>query len=137
MAEADWQSGLAAFARFYRQAYLRHPDAVALVARRPIASERALEVYERLLESLVRHGLALSDALPAMEFLDYIVLGSAGETFTGGFDRPPPAFADHYPLLAQALENNRHTLIDETAFEIALASWLDHIATLQTTPSDH
>ena len=72
-----------------------------------------------------------------MGFLDHIVLGSAGETFTGGFDRPPPALADHYPLLAQALKNNRHTLIDETAFEIALASWLDHIATLQTAPSDH
>jgi AcrR family transcriptional regulator len=136
LAEADWRSGLATFARSYRQAYLRHPDAVALVARRPIASERALEVYECLLESLVRHGIAMSNALPAMGFLDYIVLGSAGETFVGGFDRTPPAFTDHYPLLAQALQENRHSMIDETAFETALASWLDHIATLLPAGAD-
>lgn len=126
--ESDWRAGLASVARSYRATFLRHPDAVALVARRPIAGAGVLQFYEDLLATLLRHGMSLHDSLPTIGFLDYIVLGSAGETFVGGFDQPPAAYAENYPLLARALDQSDRDTVDDAAFEIALASWLDHIA---------
>jgi len=126
--EPDWRAGLASVARSYRATFLRHPDAIALVARRPVVGARVLQFYEDLLASLLWHGMSLHDCLPTIGFLDYIVLGSAGETFIGGFDQPPAAYAETYPLLAQTLEQTDRDTVDEAAFEIALASWLDHVA---------
>jgi hypothetical protein len=72
--------------------------------------------------------MSLHDCLPTIGFLDYIVLGSAGETFIGGFNQPPAAYAENYPLLGRALQQADRDTVDEAAFEIALASWLDHVA---------
>ncbi|WP_245984411.1 TetR/AcrR family transcriptional regulator C-terminal domain-containing protein [Streptomyces tateyamensis] len=100
----DWRDALAAYARSYRAAFLRHPHTIALLARRQVAAERQLLGYEALLAALGRVGLAPADAAEAAAALDYLVLGSALETFSAGFTRPAHAYRPAYPALAGALE---------------------------------
>ncbi|GAA1223054.1 hypothetical protein GCM10009665_11670 [Kitasatospora nipponensis] len=65
--------------------------------------------------------------------LDYLVLGSALETFTEGFARPPADYRPHYPALAEALEASAARGggpggLDERGFELALRLLLNGLA---------
>ncbi|WP_441246823.1 TetR/AcrR family transcriptional regulator [Kitasatospora sp. McL0602] len=117
-----WRESLAAYARGYRAAFLRHPNTIALLARRRVGAERQLLGYDALLGALGRAGLDPADAAEAAAALDYLVLGSALETFTAGFTRPTPEYRPGYPALAGALEASaaRGGSLDERGFELAL-----------------
>jgi hypothetical protein len=82
--------------------------------------------------ALLRYGFAPALVMPLLGVLDFIVLGSAGETFADGFHRDSLAYSPEHPHLTEALEATDRSLIDERAFELALAAWLDilsrHIA---------
>ncbi|MFD0346846.1 TetR/AcrR family transcriptional regulator C-terminal domain-containing protein [Kitasatospora aburaviensis] len=56
-ADGDWRAGVAAYARGYRAAFLRHPHTIALLARRRVGAERQLLGYDTLLAALGRAGL--------------------------------------------------------------------------------
>ncbi|WP_254552281.1 TetR/AcrR family transcriptional regulator [Kitasatospora sp. MMS16-BH015] len=117
-----WREGLAVYARGYRAAFLRHPHTIALLARRRVGAERQLLGYETLLAALARAGLTPADAAEAAAALDYLVLGSALETFTAGFTLPPADYAPAYPALATALEAStaRPGTLDDRGFDLAL-----------------
>ncbi|WP_406197003.1 TetR/AcrR family transcriptional regulator C-terminal domain-containing protein [Kitasatospora sp. NBC_01560] len=132
----DWRSGVARYARGYRAAFLRHPHTIALLARRRVGAERQLLGYDTLLAALGRAGLAPADAAEAAAALDYLVLGSALETFAAGFTSPSDDYRPRYPALAGALvaSAERGTSgpgapgLDERGFELALGLLLDGLA---------
>ncbi|GAA0654658.1 hypothetical protein GCM10010193_01050 [Kitasatospora atroaurantiaca] len=129
----DWRERLAEYARGYRAAFIRHPNTIALLARRRVEAERQLLGYDALLAALGRAGLAPADAAEAAAALDYLVLGSALETFTAGFTRPVPEYRPGYPALAGALEASAERGggpggLDERGFELALRLLLDGLA---------
>ncbi|MFF2043068.1 TetR/AcrR family transcriptional regulator [Kitasatospora sp. NPDC058170] len=134
---ADWRDGIAAYARGYRGVFLRHPNTIALLARRRVEAERQLLGYDTLLGALGRAGLGPADAAEAAAALDYLVLGSALETFTAGFTRGSADYRPRYPALAGALEASAErgggpgpgaSGLDERGFELALRLLLDGLA---------
>lgn len=129
----DWQRGIADYARDYRAVYRRHPNVIAIVARAPVASTDALAGYDALLATLRRAGCSLAEAAATAAALDYLVLGSALETFTTGFDRTPAHYRPDYPDLADALEANvsvgtESTTLDDCGFELGLEMLLGGLA---------
>lgn len=128
-----WRDGLLAYARGYRAAFIRHPNTIALLARRRVGAERQLLGYDTLLAALGRAGLSPADAAEAAAALDYLVLGSALETFTAGFTRDIAEYRPGYPALAGALEASAARGggpggLDERGFELALRLLLDGLA---------
>lgn len=123
--EQDWRAGVAEYARGYRRVFLRHPNTIALLARRRVEAERQLLGYDALLAALRRAGLDPADAAEAAAALDYLVLGAALETFTEGFARPAEEYRRQYPDLAEALSASAVRGggpgdLDERGFELAL-----------------
>ncbi|MFI8454589.1 TetR/AcrR family transcriptional regulator [Kitasatospora sp. NPDC085464] len=132
LADPDWRAGLAAYARGYRAVFLRHPNTIALLARRRVEADRALRGYDTLLATLGRAGLDPADAAETAAALDYLVLGSALETFTAGFTRTPDAYRPDYPALADSLEASRArdgaSELDDRGFDLGLRLLLDGVA---------
>ena len=130
LAGADWHAGVGAYARGYRQVFLRHPNTIALLARRRVEADLQLRGYDALLGTLVRAGLAPADAAEAAAALDYLVLGSALETFAAGFTRAPAGYRPGFPALATSLEASAERGggpggLDERGFELALGLLLN------------
>jgi AcrR family transcriptional regulator len=130
--DSDWRRGLTAYAHGYRAVFLRHPNTIALLARRRVAAERALAGYDAVLALLARAGLAPEHAAEVAAVLDYLVLGSALETFTAGFTRPPAEYAPQFPSLATALGaatagDTAPTDLDDRGFSLGLAYLLTGI----------
>lgn len=96
--------GICAYAHGYRGVYLRYPHMIPLVARRRVASDRALRGYDALLDALTRSGCSPAEAAEAAAAIDNLVLGSALETFTAGFNLPPAHYASRYPALTASLQ---------------------------------
>ena len=123
----DWRVGLSEFARSYRRAFAAHPHIVATVSARPVSTHTALRAYDRAFEAFSRFGWDGHTASVVMAAVDFLVLGSAIETFKGGFDRPAEAYEPNYPHLASALRAAGEDDIDDLGFELGLAAlvaWL-------------
>ncbi|MFF2196994.1 TetR/AcrR family transcriptional regulator [Streptomyces sp. NPDC058157] len=131
--DPDWRRGTAEYARGYRRVYLRHPHMIALAARRRVEADSALTGYDALLRTLVRAGCTAAEAAEAAAALDYLVLGSALETFTAGFTRAPADYRPGYPALADSLEASGSGPggldgLDDRGFELGLRLVLDGLA---------
>lgn len=133
----DWRTGLSQVARSYRDTFVRHGEAVALVSRRPVVGEGALSFYDDLIRTLGSFGVDPGRVLVLVGALDFLVLGSAVETFAAGFHREPADYAAPYPALAGALDAADIGRVDDAAFELGLDAWLglveSHVA--PTTPA--
>ncbi|MFF2619152.1 TetR/AcrR family transcriptional regulator [Kitasatospora sp. NPDC058046] len=132
LGDPDWRAGLAAYARGYRAVFLRHPNAIALLARRRVEAASALRGYNGLLALLGRAGLGPADAAEVAAAVDYLVLGSAVETFAAGFTRAPAEYRPEYPALADALDGSfarggGATGLDDRGFELGLGLLLDGV----------
>jgi AcrR family transcriptional regulator len=125
LADPDLHRGLAGFARSYRQAFRRHPEALTVIALRAIETDVALSGYDTTLGALQRAGWSPAAALEVMAALEYIVLGSALIPFTRGFVRPPGDYAGRYPALARSLADAELDAVDDRGFELALGLFLD------------
>ncbi|MFD5098719.1 TetR/AcrR family transcriptional regulator [Streptomyces albidochromogenes] len=128
-----WREGLAEYARGYRDVYLRHPNVIALVARRRVEAEQALRGYDALLAALIRAGCTPDRAAETAAAVDYLVLGSALETFAAGFTRAPDGYRPAHPALADALESSDArpgglAALDDRGFETGLRLLLDGLA---------
>ncbi|MFE7331238.1 TetR/AcrR family transcriptional regulator [Streptomyces sp. NPDC057565] len=129
----DWREGITAYARGYRQVYLRHPNVIAPAARRAVEAAPALRGYDALLAALIRAGCTPGRAAEAAAAIDYLVLGSALETFTAGFTRPAGEYRPDYPALADSLTGAAATgaglaELDDRGFELGLGLVLDGLA---------
>jgi AcrR family transcriptional regulator len=135
LANPDWRQGLDAFARSYRQAFLRHPHAIALVARRPILNHATLNLYDSAAAALGRAGLPPAGVMLVIAVLDYLVLGSAVETFIGGFTAAPEEYQTRYPDLASALAATDRATVDNDAFDRALHLMLNDLEARISRPA--
>jgi AcrR family transcriptional regulator len=125
--DPDWREGVGGLTRSYRAAFMAHPHAVAMVARRPLVAPNALAVYGALARALVRAGVPLDDVMPVMALLDYIVLGSSVDAFIEGFAESPEVYRDEHPELASAIEVVDRERVDDAVFEHALGLLLDDV----------
>lgn len=64
--DGPWTERLVWIASGYRRLLLRHPNAVALVATRPLTTSGSMRIVERCLDELVRGGLPAPEALAAL-----------------------------------------------------------------------
>ncbi|MFI6983190.1 TetR/AcrR family transcriptional regulator C-terminal domain-containing protein [Embleya sp. NPDC050154] len=126
--DPDWRVGITAFARGYRAAYLRHPEALPVIARRPVSTEQALAAYDATARTLVRIGLGPAEAAEVSAALDYLVVGSVIETYVEGFVRPVEDYRAEYPSLADSLAASDPKTLDERGFETGLRLLLDGLA---------
>jgi AcrR family transcriptional regulator len=125
--DPDWRVGLPAFARSYRRAFAAHPHIVATVSARPVNTHTALQAYDDAFAAFERFGWDGHTASVVMAAVDFLVLGSAIETFKGGFDRPAADYDPAYPHLASALRAAGDDDIDDLGFELGLSAvvaWL-------------
>jgi AcrR family transcriptional regulator len=123
----DWRVGLAEFARSYRRAFAAHPHIVATVSARPVNTHTALQAYDEAFAAFERFGWDGHTAAVVMAAVDFLVLGSAIETFKAGFDRGADDYVPAYPHLAAALRAAGDDDIDDLGFELglsALVAWL-------------
>ncbi|MBE2317183.1 TetR/AcrR family transcriptional regulator C-terminal domain-containing protein [Solirubrobacter sp. CPCC 204708] len=116
----DWRVGLVEFARSYRRAFSVRPELVAIIASRPVRHTVALRAYDDMFARFARFGWEPRYAATVMAAIDYLVLGSAIETFKGGFDRPAADYEDDFPHLAAALHATEGGDIDDLGFELGL-----------------
>jgi AcrR family transcriptional regulator len=126
----DWRVGLPEFARSYRRAFAAHPHIVATISARPVRTDPALRAYDSGFRALARFGWEGETAATILAALDYLVLGSAIETFRAGFDRQPAEYAAAFPHLAAGLQATGDADVDELGFELGLAAlmaWLERI----------
>jgi AcrR family transcriptional regulator len=130
---SDWRAALGELARSYRRAYVRHPQVIATIVRRPVHTDIALRGYDRIFELLLDNGWDGATASSIVAAIDYLVLGSAIETFAAGFDRAPDEYAQDYPSLATALRSADRAAIDESGFELGLEALLARLDRLSRT----
>jgi hypothetical protein len=126
----DWRVGFVEFARSYRRAFAGHRRIVATVSARPVRTDVALGAYDRAFAAFERFGWDGHTASVVMAAIDFLVLGSAIETFKGGFDRPADAYDPEYPHLASALCAAGDDDVDDLGFELGLAAvvaWLERV----------
>ena len=67
---------------------------------RPVNTDTALRAYDHAFAAFERFGWDGHTASVVMAAIDFLVLGSAIETFKGGFDRPAAEYDPDYPHLA-------------------------------------
>jgi AcrR family transcriptional regulator len=125
----DWRTAIAEVARSYRRAYVAHPEMIATIVRRPVRTHVALSGYDRLFRLLLGLGWDGVTSSAIVAAIDYLVLGSAIETFAAGFDRSPDEYAEDYPSLAEALRSAGGAAIDDRGFELGLEALLAHLET--------
>jgi hypothetical protein len=109
--------GLVEFARSYRRAFAAHRDRVATISARPVDTDVALRAYDGIFATFARPGWDPHTASVVTAAIDFLVLGSAIETFKGGFDRPAEAYEPDHPHLAAGEDD-----IDDLGFELGLAA---------------
>ncbi|WP_439674508.1 TetR/AcrR family transcriptional regulator C-terminal domain-containing protein [Embleya sp. MST-111070] len=126
--DPDWRVGITAFARGYRAAYLRHPDALPVIARRPVSTEQALSAYDAVARTLIRIGLPPAEAAEFSAALDYLVVGSVIETYEEGFTRPAEEYGAEYPSLARSLAAGDRDTLNTRGFDTGLRLLLDGLA---------
>ena len=128
---SDSRTAIADLARSYRRAYARHPQMIATIVRRPVRTHAALSGYDRLFKLLLDDGWDGATASAIVAAIDYLVLGSAIETFAAGFDRAPDEYAVDYPSLAAALRSADRIEIDDRGFELGLEALLARLDDLR------
>ena len=85
-------------------------------------TDTALRAYDDGFAAFARFGWDGHTASVVMAAIDFLVLGSAIETFKGGFDRAAEDYEPDYPHLAGALRAAGDDDIDDLGFELGLAA---------------
>jgi AcrR family transcriptional regulator len=125
----EWPERVAAHARAFRSVLLAHPNAISVVAMRPVASLATLEMMERLLDELVRSGWDLDGAFSVLDTVVSFVVGVALTELSGELarrttgeldDATAMSFAHQFPLVEATLRRTGHT----TTFEFGLQALL-------------
>lgn len=133
VADGDWQTSLAEYARALRRTLLHHPGALPLVATRVAVTPQTLRTAEHGLSVLRTAGFELGQALDIVNALTLFVIAHAtSEAHTTPVNEARgPGSADHlntldpaeFPLITEAARTGAGT-DDETRFEFAVAAML-------------
>lgn len=126
----DWRTALHDWAVSYRAALRDHPNIVPVLARGPGRRPAGLRLADAVFGAMVEAGWPPSQATSIGALMRYFIMGSALDSFAGGFVDDAAAYdpAD-YPHLGQAhLLAEHQEKIDERAFEVGLRALLDGLA---------
>lgn len=122
--DGPWPDRLRWIAAGYRRLLLRHPNAVALVATRPLATAGSMRIVERCLAELTEGGLTPPEALAALNAavvwtLGYVVAevgrlpGAAPGADPDAVERAVAALAPvEFPLVTDAVAGTTWGLPD-------------------------
>jgi AcrR family transcriptional regulator len=127
---------LAEFGRRYRRAYRQHRVAASIIMSRGVNGDHALRIYEAIAAFMLRYGIPPERVMPLMALFDNLVLGSAVEPFSAAFTDSVEDYALHHPGLAAALDSVDRGIIDDTAFECGLATFLNLMVTQRLAGDD-
>ncbi|PHQ48819.1 tetracycline repressor protein class H [Streptomyces cinnamoneus] len=108
--DADWRTLLRTYAFSLREALLRHPGVLPLVAGRPAVTPATLDAVERGLGALTSAGFPLGPAVDALNSLSLFVIGHTAAEAAG-----PPADAPGSAAWLTGLDAERHPLVVEAA----------------------
>lgn len=122
--DEDWREALRGFAGVYRKAFLAHPNAAAVIARRAVNTPSSLRYYSTAVESLTEAGWSRAQALEIVLAVDYIVLGSIIVPFSTGFVAAPHEYGPEYAPLADAIAAVDPATIDDQVFASTLDRYL-------------
>lgn len=117
----NWRDSLLGWARTYREAFAKHPNAVAIIARRAVTLSESRQAYDDIIAMLIEAGWTPADALRVILGIDYVVLGSIIAPFSPSFDQQ---LSDDYPTLRAAVRAAEPTTIDEHAFRDAITAYV-------------
>ncbi|MFE3459519.1 TetR/AcrR family transcriptional regulator [Nocardiopsis aegyptia] len=120
----SWREALRTFAHAYRAAFLAHPNAAAVIARRAVETHASLRHYARSVARLTGAGWSPAQALEIVLAVDCIVMGSIIVPFTTGFVRPPQGYSPDYAPLAAAIEAVDPATVDDTVFATTIDRYL-------------
>ncbi|WP_411145646.1 TetR/AcrR family transcriptional regulator C-terminal domain-containing protein [Streptomyces sp. x-80] len=104
-ADRPWDEALTAWARSYRDAFARHPHAIALLATTTISSPATLAMYETVLGALDRGGWPSERLVAVLTSVEAFLLGSALDLAAPPLMIDPSADGAAVPLLAAALDS--------------------------------
>ncbi|MFE9769056.1 TetR/AcrR family transcriptional regulator [Streptomyces sp. NPDC005808] len=126
----DWRTALHDWALSYRAALRDHPNIVPVLARGPGRRPAGLRLADAAFGAMVEAGWPPSQATSIGALMRYFVMGSALDSFAGGFVDDAGAYdPSDYPHLGQAhLLAEQQEKIDERAFEMGLSALLDGLA---------
>ncbi|MCP3977094.1 MAG: TetR/AcrR family transcriptional regulator [bacterium] len=130
--EGSFRERVNAYASAYRTALLRHPNAVQLVAMRPVTGEHTIVLVERALQEMGNLGF---DAQEGRKFLDVAVAFIVGHTLaevgarTSDFDELLAARSelddDRFPNVATTVA--AHPVDHDAEFELGIGLIIDAI----------
>ncbi len=99
-----WAEAVAGWARSYRAAFVRHPNAIPLFATSPVAGAvRTMAMYERVVIGFERAGWPADRILPAVVAIESFILGSALDAVAAPGVFSPGEAADQVPHLSAAV----------------------------------
>jgi len=102
--DLPWPEAVAAWARSYRAAFVRHPNAIALFATTPVAGAvRTMAMYEQVVLGFERAGWPDERILPAIVAFESFILGSALDAVAAPGVFSPGEAADQVPHLSAAV----------------------------------
>jgi AcrR family transcriptional regulator len=136
--EAPWPDRVAAHARAFRDVLLAHPNAIEVVAMRPVASASTLELMEHLLSELIDAGWDLDGAFSVLDTVVSFVVGVALTELSGELVRRTASGLDEeatrnlaraFPLVEATLRRTGHTTTFEFGLDVVIrglhAAYLD------------
>jgi AcrR family transcriptional regulator len=127
VAPGDWEGVLRGYIAGALAALERHPNAVGLLALRPITSRRTLGGYETVLARLTECGWSVTFAWQVFLAAENLMLAAALEANAPAFP-PPAASLDGLPLLqALGAELDADRSLDR-GFGVGLRALIDGIA---------
>ncbi|UNO40854.1 TetR/AcrR family transcriptional regulator C-terminal domain-containing protein [Streptomyces sp. MST-110588] len=140
--DVDWRGLLRGYADSLRQALLRHPRMLPLVATRPAVTPATLDAVERGLHVLTAVGFPLGRAVDALNALTLFVVGhTAAEAGIGGGEGGRGSVqwlagldSARYPLVVEAARTGAG--VDDAArFDFAVRALLNGFSPAADTPS--
>ncbi len=114
-----WSQALMTWARSYRDAFAAHPNAIKLLATRPIRTPFVLYMYQDVISGLLDGGWSIEQCLPVITAVENFILGSALDSVAPEVMIDVKDLREEVPLLTKATQVNNPARAS-TAFEIGL-----------------
>lgn len=116
---AAWDQALAVWARSYRSAFSAHPNAIKLLATRPIRTPFVLYMYQDVIKGLLDGGWTIEQCLPIITAIENFILGSALDSVAPEVMIDVEGLREEVPLLTKATQIDDQSRAN-TAFEMGL-----------------
>lgn len=138
-ADAEWQSRLRRLARANLEAMMAHPNALPLLATRPLTTPGSLRIVEKALEITRSAGVPLLDGVLAIDVTGLFTAGFTAAVAASARDPRTPEDLragvsslphEQFPYMIEALETGQLIESHSQLFEFFLDALVTHLETL-------